>query len=103
MHPIQVLRHIGLIEGVSFVLLVAVAMPLKYVADLPMAVKVAGWAHGLLFMLLCGALLWTMVAARWAIGRGALVFVAALLPLRPFLIDRRMKRCSAEFDATNAV
>ena len=44
------------------------------------AVKVVGWAHGVLFVVLCAVLLWTTVVARWPIPRAAMVFVAALLP-----------------------
>jgi len=96
--PIPLLRATAIVEGVSFLVLLLVAMPLKYFAGMPMAVKVAGWVHGVLFMALCAALLWTMIAARWPIGRGALVFVAALLPFGPFVLDRRMKQYAAEFE-----
>ncbi|MGB7157415.1 MAG: DUF3817 domain-containing protein [Tepidisphaeraceae bacterium] len=89
-NPIPLLRTIALIEGVSFLLLLFVAMPLKYFAGMPMAVKVVGWAHGVLFVALCVALVRVMIVARWPMGRGAMVFVAALLPFGPFVIDRRM-------------
>ncbi|MEC9073494.1 MAG: DUF3817 domain-containing protein, partial [Myxococcota bacterium] len=55
------LRLIGWIEGTSYLLLVGVAMPLKYLAGQPMAVKITGWIHGLLFMLFCLILLQTMI------------------------------------------
>ena len=83
-------------EGVSFLLLMFIAMPLKYLAGMPMAVKVVGWAHGILFVLFGMALLWTWIAARWPIARVTLVFIASLLPFGPFLIDRRMKTYEAE-------
>ena len=60
------LRTVGLLEGVSFVLLLTVAMPLKYAAGMPMAVKIAGWIHGGLFMLLLITLLNVMVEKRLA-------------------------------------
>jgi integral membrane protein len=72
-------------------------MPLKYFAGQPGAVKVAGWIHGLLFIVFCGALLRTIVVARWPLARAALVFVAALLPFGPFVVDRRMKEYAEEF------
>ena len=97
-NSIPLLRTLGLIEAVSFLILLLIAMPLKYFAGMPMAVKVVGWVHGALFVAFVVALLWTMIAARWPIARGALVFVAALLPFGPFLIDRRMKEYAAEFD-----
>lgn len=91
------LRKVALIEGVSFLLLVFIAMPLKYFMDLPLAVKVVGWIHGVLFMLLCALLLRAWVGARWPLGRAVLVFIASLLPFGPFLIDRRMRTYEVEF------
>ena len=85
------LRGIGLIEGVSFLLLLGIAMPLKYVWGMPMAVKVVGWAHGVLFVLFGMALLQVWKEHRWAFGRVALTFIAALVPFGPFVIDRRLK------------
>lgn len=90
------LRITALVEGCSFLLLLGVAMPLKYWAGMPLAVKFTGWAHGGLFVALCLLLLLVMVAARWSLGRGALVFVAALVPLGPFLLDSHMRRWERE-------
>ena len=83
----------------SFIVLVAFAMPLKYFAGQPGAVKVFGWIHGLLFIVFCSALLRTIVIARWPLARAALIFVAALLPFGPFVVDRRMKEYAREFAA----
>ncbi len=101
-NPIPVLRTIGLIEAVSFLVLLLIAMPLKYAAGMPMPVKVAGWIHGGLFVAFCAALVWTTIAARWPIGRAALVFVAALLPFGPFALDRRMKGYAEAFETRGA-
>lgn len=90
--PIRRLRWLTLIEGVSFLLLLGVAMPLKYLAGKPAAVMVVGWAHGVLFTLVLAALLHVWIVARWPMGRVVLVFVSALVPFGPFLIDRRMRR-----------
>ena len=97
-NPIPLLRTIGLVEAVSFLVLLLIAMPLKYAAGMPLAVKVVGWAHGVLFVAFVAALVWTMIAARWPLARGVLVFVAALLPFGPFVLDRKMNAYSAEFD-----
>ena len=102
-NPIHTLRSIGLIEAASFLVLLFVAMPLKYAAGMPIAVKVVGWAHGVLFAVFVARLVWTIIAARWPIARGALVFVAALLPFGPFVLDRKMNAYSAEFDQRAAV
>ena len=88
--PVRFLRRIAIAEGVSYLLLLGIAMPLKYLANFPQAVSVVGWLHGALFVGLCAALLHTMVAARWPFLRGAVVFIAAVVPFGPFLLDRRM-------------
>lgn len=78
-------------EAVSFLLLLGVAMPLKYVAGQPMAVKIVGWIHGLLFVLFCTALYQAMMKHEWPIKKAATFFVAALLPFGPFLVDGKLK------------
>lgn len=98
-NPIPFLRKVALLEGISFLILLGVAMPLKYVWGLPIAVKVAGWIHGVLFIIFSVALAQTVRAARWPWSRTALVFVAALLPFGPFLVDRRMAGFEEEFKA----
>ena len=85
------LRVIGIVEGISFLLLLGVAMPLKYMADKPMAVSIVGMAHGILFIVLCVALELVRREHRWPLKRAAMVFVAALIPFGPFIIDGKLK------------
>jgi integral membrane protein len=101
-NPVSTLRSIAFVEGVSFLLLLGIAMPLKYLADLPVAVKIVGWIHGVLFVALCISLLQTMIVARWPMTRAALVFVGALLPFGPFLLNRRMWQYEKEFAGRTA-
>ena len=86
------LRLAGFVEGVSFLVLLGVAMPLKYFANLPVAVKIAGWTHGLLFMLFCLALWNAKRSAGWPYREAGLLLLAALLPFGPFVADTRLKR-----------
>ena len=86
------LRAIGLIEGVSYLVLLGIAMPLKYLAGMPIAVKVVGWMHGVLFVLLCAALAQAWLTRRLSFWRSAGVFVAALIPFGTFAIDGWLKR-----------
>ena len=81
------LRIIGLAEGVSFLVLLGIAMPLKYLGDMPLAVTVAGWIHGLLFMALCAAVLRVKRTLRWELRTAGRVLLAGLLPFGPFVID----------------
>jgi len=86
------LRAIGFIEGVSFLLLLGVAMPLKYFAGMPQAVTAAGWLHGILFISFCIALTQAHQDANWTPWRSGTVLIAALLPFGPFVIDKKLRR-----------
>ena len=73
-------------------LLLGVAMPLKYLAGLPLAVKLVGWAHGALFVLLALLTLHALLRRTLPFLEACGVGIASLLPFGPFLIDRRLKR-----------
>lgn len=88
--PVGRMRLIGMVEGVSFLLLMGVAMPLKYLAGFPEAVKWTGWLHGILFMGYCLAIFAALVGGRISFGKSVLAFVASLIPFGPFLIDRKL-------------
>lgn len=96
-NPIAFLRNIAFIEGVSYLILLFIAMPLKYIWAQPQMVRIVGMAHGVLFVIFCASLLQTTIAARWPLGRSALIFLASIVPFGPWLIDRRMKNYEAEF------
>jgi integral membrane protein len=100
--PIGRLRAIGLVEGVSFLILLGVAMPLKYFAGLPQTVKVVGWIHGLLFITFCMVLLQTRLDAKWNAWQTATILVAALLPFGPFVIDKRLRKEDKALQRKNA-
>lgn len=92
--PLGRVRWLGNVEGISFLLLLGLAMPLKYWADMPRAVSIVGMVHGILFICFCLVLLlaWLggKLSARWAF----IAFVATLLPFGPFIIDKKL----AEFE-----
>ncbi|MBC2594227.1 DUF3817 domain-containing protein [Ruficoccus amylovorans] len=96
------LRVVGLIEGISFLVLLGIAMPLKYFGDMPEAVKVVGWAHGLLFIGFVALLLTAMILAEWSLRRAAVFFAAALVPFGPFLVDKHLRRCAEQAGAATA-
>ena len=94
-NPIGRLRLIGLIEGISFLVLLFVAMPLKYLAAIPEPVKYVGWAHGGLFLLFIVALLHASSETEWSLTRIAGAFIASLVPFGTFVLDRSLKRDEA--------
>lgn len=92
MNTMSLLRAVSLTEGVSYLLLLLVAMPLKYIWDLPWAVKYVGWAHGLLFIALGVMILLAMLRASLPFKLAVIVGIASLLPAGPFFADRLLKR-----------
>ena len=85
-------RWVALAEAVSYVLLLAVAMPMKYVWGEPMAVRIVGSIHGGLFVAYCWYLAGAWRLGPWPLLRVLGLFVAALIPLLPFWLDARVKR-----------
>lgn len=96
-NPIAFLRTVALIEGISYLLLLFIAMPLKYIWGQPEAVRIVGMAHGVLVVVFCFSLLQTWIMAKWPIWRAALIFLASLIPFGPWLVDRRIKGYEAEY------
>ena len=88
---IKILRILGNVEGVSYLLLVFIAMPLKYAYDMPMAVKITGMAHGVLFVAYCMVLALCMKKFSWKLGFGVYLFIATLIPFGTFVTDRKLK------------
>ena len=86
------LRRMGFVEGVSTLILFAVAMPLKYMADMPLAVRIAGSVHGLLFV--CLVVMLMLATTKVPISKSlALVgILAAVVPFGPFVFDRWLVR-----------
>ncbi|WP_141502860.1 DUF3817 domain-containing protein [Paenibacillus luteus] len=86
------LRFIGFYEGISFLVLLLIAMPLKYWADFPHVVTVVGGLHGLLFVLYMLAVLHVWITHRWSILKVAAAFIAAFLPFGTFVLDKKLLR-----------
>lgn len=89
---IRDLRWIGILEGISFVVLLLFAMPMKYMYGNPMPVKYTGWAHGVLFMAYVFAVLRTAYTVKWNYKRIVLFLAASLLPLATFILDSNLRR-----------
>lgn len=83
---------ISMAEGTSFLVLLLIAMPLKYLADMPLMVKYIGWAHGVLFILYIVKVAVLGGKLKWSVKRILLYFIAALLPIAPFIVERKVKK-----------
>jgi len=91
-HSVKRFRQIGMIEGYSYLILLFVAMPLKYFAGFPLAVKIVGMAHGILFILFCILLAKAWQDAKWSAYESALFFIASLIPFGTFYTDKMVKK-----------
>ena len=88
---IQTLRIIGLLEGISFLLLLFIAMPMKYMLDNPILVKYVGMGHGVLFILFLIVLFTVCERQKWSITMFILGLIASILPFGTFVFDRKIK------------
>ncbi len=86
------LRKIGFCEGISTLVLFCIAMPLKYLANIPDAVLVVGSIHGVLFTIYAVAILYVWYHYRWSFFRAATAAIAAIVPLGPFVFDASLRR-----------
>ncbi|MDO4897107.1 MAG: DUF3817 domain-containing protein [Moraxella sp.] len=89
---IKVLRLMSFLEGVSFLLLLGIAMPFKYWLDMPQFVPYAGMFHGVMFLGFLVLLLVACQVKRWSIQVFLLGFMASLLPFMPFWFERYIHR-----------
>lgn len=84
-------RFISFIEGISYLVLVFIAMPIKYLADNPYYVKIFGMAHGVLFILFILFLFESMRKYAWKNGFSLKIFIYSLLPFGSFIIEKKIK------------
>lgn len=88
---LQRFRIISLAEGISLIVLMFIAMPLKWIFGLPEIVKYIGWVHGILFIAYVLVLFPTSKSLKWTFGNTFIALIASLLPFGPFLFDRKLK------------
>lgn len=89
---LKILTIAGYLEGTSFLLLLGVAMPLKYMLGIPEAVKYVGMAHGVLFIAYILILIGTAGKIKlpiWAVPAGVM---GSFLPFGPFIFDHQLRK-----------
>ncbi|HZH65716.1 MAG TPA: DUF3817 domain-containing protein [Flavisolibacter sp.] len=89
---LNLLRKVGMAEGVSLLVLLFIAMPLKYIWQQPGAVKIVGWVHGALFVLFMLLVLRVYDQRSWPFKKLVLAFLAAFLPFGTFVFDKQLKK-----------
>ncbi|MBM7622409.1 integral membrane protein [Bacillus tianshenii] len=90
--PIDRFRVMGLIEGGSLLLLVFIAMPLKYGLDIPQVVSVVGAIHGFLFITYLFVIAYVTYKVRWSFKWIAGAIIAAFIPFGNIILDSYLKK-----------
>lgn len=103
--PIRRLCFVGFVEGISYLALLGIAMPLKYFAGYPQAVRIVGSVHGALFVLFFASVLEVSIRRPWWSGKfWSTAFIASIIPFGTFWLDGRLKRVeAADLAAAGAV
>lgn len=84
-------RIVSLVEGVSWLLLLFIAMPLKYGFNEPLLVRWLGRAHGGLFVLFLVTLAIASAEAEWKLTKIARAFIASLVPFGAFWLEKKLR------------
>lgn len=86
------LRILAFLEGVSFLVLLGVAMPIKYLLGMPEAVRVVGMTHGMLFMAYVAWVFYVKVEREWSFRKTVLALAASVIPFGTFWAEVRLFR-----------
>ncbi|MEK6616693.1 MAG: DUF3817 domain-containing protein [Bacteroidota bacterium] len=86
------LRLLAYLEGISFLLLLGVGMPLKYIYEMPKYNLYIGMMHGILFMAYCAWVIIVKSELKWSISKTFWAVLAAFLPCGTFVADKKLFR-----------
>lgn len=85
-------RIIALTEGISYLVLLFLAMPLKYILHIPEPVKYFGWLHGVLFVVYSILLLQVFIVLKWSFLKTFVAFIVSFIPAGAFWLDVKLKK-----------
>lgn len=89
---IRIFKIIALLEGISLLLLLFIAMPMKYIYEQPIFVKTIGMAHGVLFIAYILLAIMLKIEEKWDLKKFAVVCLASVLPFGTFYIENKYFR-----------
>lgn len=90
------LRLTGLLEGISYLLLLFIAVPAKYWADMPIISKVLGPIHGVLFILFVYYTISIAGEKKWGLVTTGKLLLASIIPFGTFYVDSKILRPAQE-------
>jgi integral membrane protein len=83
-------RWVAILEGVSYLLLLCIAMPLKYAFNMPQMVQIVGMLHGLLFVAYIFVTIQVHFVFRLSFKKTIILLLASLLPILPFYMESKI-------------
>ncbi len=86
---IKKFRLLSLLEGVSFLVILFITMPLKYFFASPMPNKIIGMGHGALFLAYVAFAIFLKVEFKWSIKKLAIVLLCSIIPFGTFWMDKK--------------
>lgn len=86
---LKLFKIIALLEGTSLLLLLGVAMPIKYVFQEPIFVRTIGMAHGILFIAYIFMALMQKITSNWTLKTFVIISVASIIPFGTFYVDKK--------------
>ncbi|MFY0758281.1 DUF3817 domain-containing protein [Metabacillus dongyingensis] len=92
--PIGRFRLMGFIEGASLLILLFIAMPLKHLAGIPMAVTIVGSLHGFFFITYLLIIAYTTYKIRWSFAWVFSAVAVAFIPFGNMILDARLKKAN---------
>jgi integral membrane protein len=89
---IKIFKIIAFLEGISLLLLLFFAMPMKYIYEQPIFVKTIGMAHGLLFIAYILLAIMLKIEDKWEIKKFSIICIASIIPFGTFYIEKKYLR-----------
>ena len=84
-----VFKYVSILEGLSFILLLFIAMPLKYIWEMPQMVQQVGMAHGVLFIAYVMGAIWLFKPLNWNFKELLIILGCSLVPFGPFYVEKK--------------
>ncbi|MGB0869144.1 MAG: DUF3817 domain-containing protein [Flavobacteriales bacterium] len=86
---LKILKLVGLIEGISFLVILFVTMPMKYIFSMPELNKPVGMAHGVLFIAYVILVIMVGIERKWKTSAIFWSLLASIIPLGTFYADKK--------------
>lgn len=88
-NSVKAFKLISTLEAISFLVLLGIAMPLKYIWDMPQMVQIVGMAHGVLFVLYVLGAIYMFKKLNWTVMQLFIAIMCSVVPFGPFYVERK--------------